>query len=61
MRSIDLIPEYGRLVLNIIKCHLKRIEKLETYEELDCIRQANEGFKKSTAYLMGWNVSSEGK
>ena len=30
----------------IEKCHLKRIEKFETHEECDCIRQASEGFIK---------------
>ena len=27
----------------------------------DCIRQAGDGFTKNSAYLVGWNVSSEGK
>ena len=28
----------------------------------DCIRRASEGFiKKNSAYLIGWNVFSEGK
>ena len=39
----------------------QRIEKFETHEECDCIRQASEGFIKNSAYLIGWNVSSEGK
>ena len=43
------------------KCHLKRTKKLEMHEECDCIRQASEGFIKNSAYLIGWNVSSEGK
>ena len=45
----------------IEKCHLKRIEKFETREEYDCVRQASQGFIKNSAYLKGWNVSSEGK
>ena len=28
----------------IEKCHFQRIEKFETHEECDCIRQANKGF-----------------
>ena len=45
----------------IEKCHLKRIENFETHEQCACIRQASEGFMKNSVYLIGWNVSSEGK
>ena len=37
----------------IEKCNLNRIEKLETHEGCDCIRQASEGFIKNSAYLIG--------
>ena len=35
----------------IEKCHLKRIEKFETHEECDCIRQASEAFIKRKTQL----------
>lgn len=47
--------------IQIEKCHLQRIEKFKMHEECDCIRHASEVFIKNSAYLIGWNASSEGK
>ena len=50
-----------RLFKSLEKCNLQTIEKFETHEGCDCIRQDSEGFIKNSTYLIVWNVSSVGK
>ena len=60
MRNISEFIWRQNSTSQIENCHLERIEKFESHEECYCIRQASEGFINDSAYLIGWNVSSEG-